>query len=202
MGQTVYSIRINCESIFIRDTGDGSSAGDVYFVAEVGGQRHGRSSTTSLKPNSTLDLKGAGYSWELRIVDPTTPIALKVDCWDHDALSPDDALCSLSPNIGPPWKPTTDKRTASGGNFDLSFTVDVTAIEVTKTTIAMVSRQASGSTYRSTLRAPAGAVARLTEVWKRRTRERSGDSVSTFTSMPAVWPSSAPPMIFTFTSAS
>ena len=45
------------------------------------------------------------------------------------------------------------------------------------------------------------AIARLTDVWKRRTRDRSAVSSSTLTSMPAVWPASAPPMIFTLTSA-
>ena len=46
------------------------------------------------------------------------------------------------------------------------------------------------------------AIARLTEVWNRRTCDRSPVSCSTFTSMPAVFPASAPPTIFTFTSAS
>ncbi len=45
------------------------------------------------------------------------------------------------------------------------------------------------------------AMARLTEVWKSRTRDRSPVSSSTLTSMPAVLPSRAPPLIFTFTSA-
>ena len=44
------------------------------------------------------------------------------------------------------------------------------------------------------------AFARVTEVWKRRTLERSPVSSSTFTSMPAVRPFSAPPEIVTFTS--
>ena len=45
------------------------------------------------------------------------------------------------------------------------------------------------------------AIARLTEVWKRRTRDRSGVSSSTLISMPAVSPFSAPPWIVTLTSA-
>ncbi len=46
------------------------------------------------------------------------------------------------------------------------------------------------------------AIARLTDVWNSRTRDRSGVSSSTLTSMPAVLPSSAPPWILTLTSAS
>jgi hypothetical protein len=45
------------------------------------------------------------------------------------------------------------------------------------------------------------ASARLTEVWNRRTRERSPASSSTLTSMPAVRPSGAPPWTRTLTSA-
>ncbi len=45
------------------------------------------------------------------------------------------------------------------------------------------------------------AFARVTEVWKSRTLDRSGASVSTFRSIPAVRPSLGPPAIFTFTSA-
>ena len=45
------------------------------------------------------------------------------------------------------------------------------------------------------------AVARLTEVWKRRTRERSPVSSSTLTRNPAVRPLRAPPWIVTLTSA-
>ena len=45
------------------------------------------------------------------------------------------------------------------------------------------------------------AFARPTEVWKRRTFERSAVSSSTLTSMPAVWPARAPPWIVTLTSA-
>ncbi len=44
------------------------------------------------------------------------------------------------------------------------------------------------------------AFARVTEVWYRRTRDRSAASSSTFTSMPAVRPFSAPPAILTLTS--
>ena len=45
------------------------------------------------------------------------------------------------------------------------------------------------------------AIARDTDVWNRRTRERSFESSSTLTSMPAVLPASAPPTILTLTSA-
>ena len=45
------------------------------------------------------------------------------------------------------------------------------------------------------------AMARVTEVWKRRTRDRSFVSSSTLISMPAVWPSSVPPTMVTLTSA-
>ena len=45
------------------------------------------------------------------------------------------------------------------------------------------------------------AIARLTDVWKSRTRERSGVSSSTLTSIPAVNPAEAPSAIFTLTSA-
>jgi len=41
MSDVAYSIKINFESIALRDTGDGDSAGDVYFVAEVGGKKVG-----------------------------------------------------------------------------------------------------------------------------------------------------------------
>ena len=44
------------------------------------------------------------------------------------------------------------------------------------------------------------AFARVTEVWKRRTRERLAFSSSTLTSIPAVRPFRAPPTIFTLTS--
>ena len=45
-----------------------------------------------------------------------------------------------------------------------------------------------------------GGVGMKTEVWNRRTWDRSGVSCSTFTSMPAVKPFSAPPLIVTLTS--
>ena len=45
------------------------------------------------------------------------------------------------------------------------------------------------------------AIARLTDVWKSRTRDRSPVSSSTLTSMPAVSPADGPPTIFTLTSA-
>ena len=45
------------------------------------------------------------------------------------------------------------------------------------------------------------AIARLTDVWKSRTRDRSPVSSSTLTSMPAVRPAEAPSAIFTLTSA-
>jgi hypothetical protein len=163
MGESVYSIRINFESILIHDTGDGSSAGDVYFLAEVGGQRRGRSPITSLRPNSTLDLKGAGYSWEIRVLGSAS-VPLKVECWDHDALSADDALGSLATSVAPPWKPTTEKRTAAGGNFELTYSVDVTTIALTRTSVALVSRAATGTTYKSTLKAPNVALTVLTEI--------------------------------------
>src|SRR3954447_4915937 len=46
------------------------------------------------------------------------------------------------------------------------------------------------------------AFARATDVWNRRTCDRSGDSFSTLTRKPAVLPSSVPPISLTLTSAS
>src|SRR5882757_8357898 len=103
MSDVAYSIKISFESISIRDTGDGDSAGDVYFFAEVGGKKAGRSRIFSVEPNSTLDLKGQGYSWELRVLGSATPVSIKVDCWDHDSLSADDPLGSLTASVAPPW---------------------------------------------------------------------------------------------------
>jgi hypothetical protein len=44
------------------------------------------------------------------------------------------------------------------------------------------------------------AMARVTEVWNRRTWERSGESSSTLTSMPPVRPFNAPPEMVTLMS--
>jgi len=164
MADYVYSIRITFDTIFIRDTGNGNAPGDVYFLAEVGGRSKGRSPTFRVTPNSTLDLKGTTYSWEFRVLGTPSPISVKVDCWDHNPRSADDPLGSLTTSVGPPWSAKKEKRTATGANFDLAYSVDVTSVSIGKNTVALVSRQATGSSYKSTLKAPNVALVVLTKI--------------------------------------
>jgi hypothetical protein len=164
MADTVYSVQISFDSLFVRDTGDDGDKGNVYFLAEVGGKKSGRSPTFDISPNSTIDLTGKGFTWEFQVLGSLAPIPIKVDCWDHDSLSADDPLGSLVTSAGPPWKASQVKTTAKGGNFDLTYSVSVMMISVTKSSVAVVARQHPGSTQKSTLKAPNVALATLTEI--------------------------------------
>jgi len=164
MGETAYSIQITFESILIHGTGDGAEAGDVYLLAAVGGKRRGRSPTFSAAPNSSIDLSGSGLTWQLRVLGSPAAIPIEVQAWDHDSLSPDDPLGTLSTSVGPPWSATQVKQTATGSNFDLTFSIDVMAIAVSGPSVALVGRQAPGTKHRNTLKAPNVAVATFTQI--------------------------------------
>jgi hypothetical protein len=160
MTDVVYSIRITLTSVQVRDPDDG----DVYFIARVGGTSKGRSRIFPMSAGGTADLRPLDWSWDIRVLGVPAGIPLHLEAWDHDMLSPDDDLGSLDTTVAAPWTAREMTATSPTGNLTLTYSLAVEIISLSRSTVAVVSRQFDGSTFRSTLALPNVALAVITDI--------------------------------------
>lgn len=160
MPDLVYSIRIKLERVKVVDPDDG----DVYFIAEVDGTSKGRSRIFDMNPNDTADLRPLDWVWEKRVLGSPSAIPITIAAWDHDSLSADDALGRVSTSATAPWTAREVSVASPDGNLELTYSIAVTVVTLTRASVAVVSRQHDGSTFRSTLRQPNVALAVITAV--------------------------------------
>ncbi len=160
MTDVVYSIRITLESVQVQNPDDG----DVYFIAHVGGTSKGRSRVFPMSAGATADLRPLGWSWDIRVLGVPAAIPLHLEAWDKDWPSADDDLGSLDATVAAPWTAREVTVTSANGNLTLTYALAVEIITLTRSAVAVVSRQFDGSTFRSTLAQPVVALAVITDI--------------------------------------
>lgn len=158
MADTVYSIRLTLERVKVTNPDDG----DVYFIARVNGTSKGRSKVFSMSAGQTADLKPLGWIWDIRVLGSPAVIPIELEAWDKDWPSADDDLGTVKTSATAPW--TARVVTVPAGNLELTYSIGVTVITLMRSTVAVVSRQHDGSSFKSTLAQPNVALATFTDV--------------------------------------
>lgn len=136
MADIVYSIQIKLESVKIADPDDG----DVYFIARVNGTSRGRSKVFPMSGGQTADLKPLGWIWDFQVLGSPGSIPLELEAWDKDWPSADDDLGKVTTSVSGPWTARQVKVSSPGGNLELTYSIGVTAITLTRSSVAVVSR--------------------------------------------------------------
>lgn len=160
MPDHVYSIHVQLQRVRITDPDDG----DVYFMAWVDGTSKGRSRIFDMNPGDTADLRSLGWSWEKRVLGVPAAIPLVLAAWDRDRISADDPLGRITTSVVAPWTAREVRVRSPDGNLELTYSIGVTVVALTRSSVAVVSRQHDGSSYRSTLRQPNVALAVITDI--------------------------------------
>jgi hypothetical protein len=163
MGNNVYSIRVTLERLTIHDPGDICGEGEIYALGSIDGHSTGRSSTVTARAGATISLRAAGFTQEV-VVRGKSEVRVQLNVWDEDLLF-NDSLGTASLRIRAPWD-TVASATVRGsrGKFDLVYSIAHTVIVPGRTSVGLVSRQHSGSSYATVLATPRVAFLQFSEI--------------------------------------